>query len=316
MSPVEERQTSMHRVAPGTLLTLQRARQKRSRPTTESPLIVSVSELADFMDCRVKWWARHQARLEPKEASVNLGIGSLTHNILDAWYQLPRTKRTPKRMEKIARGHVNTTTLKQLKTEDKDLVEAMTIGYAHWALDPEEENSDVEVGYDKGFPEEWFTTPLNKEQTVFLRGRYDNRFIPTNRRKFMALLEVKTAAQIKMSKFEHSIQVGGYFVSMTHDFPGYKFVVYPTVMRKQMPTERVRAPLFAREAVEFTPEEVEMIRKDLLRAALDMTDAAVYASPAERCEWRCDYKGPCQLRHDPEDLKHVLSTEYQPKEYR
>jgi hypothetical protein len=318
MNP-SDRQTSIHRVAAGTLLTLQRGRAKKTAaPTAEAPLIVSVSELRDFMDCRVKWWMRHQARLEPVEGSVNLAIGSLTHTILEAWYGVPFAKRTAKRMEKIARGHINTTTRKELALEDKELIEAMCNGYALWTLDAENENSDADLGYVDGFPEEWFTVALDAKRTVLLRGRFDNRFVPTRAKRTMALLEVKTAKDGRMSKFEQNIQIGGYHIALFDQFaPKFKrFIVYPTVLRKQMPSPRVKAPLFIREPVELTRDEVEMVRRDMHRAALDMLDAAIYASPADRCEWACDYRNPCMLRHSPGDLTHVLASEFKPKEYR
>lgn len=316
---MSERLVSIHRAKPMSNLAAQSDRFKpKIVPTPQTPLVTSVSELRDFMDCRVKWSLRHQSRLEPKSGSVALGMGSLTHLILETWYKVPHAKRTVKRMEKIARQLCNVTQRKELSLEDKELIEAMTVGYASWTLSPENEHSDVQLGYEEGFPEEWFRIPLDDDGSVLLNGKLDNRFIPKKLKKTLALFEFKTASQIRMSRYELSIQVAGYAAAMRSLYGEQfkRFIVYPTVLRKQLPGPRVKAALFAREPVELTEDEVRIAIADLRRAALDMADASVYANPGERCEWMCDFRIPCQLRGAPSDMKHVLKTEYQPKEYR
>lgn len=312
-----ERQKSIHRAVKPSLIA-QSDRLKLRTPTKANPLIVSVSELRDFMRCRVRWHWRHQARLEPTGGSVNLSVGSLTHLILETWYKRSEKNRTTKSMEAVAKELIKATTLKALDTESRELTFAMAVGYANWTLDPVNPMGDIGLGYHTGMPEEWFEIPLNDAKTILLRGKYDNRFVPSSMKRTLGLYEFKTASQIKMSKFDYNLQLGGYATAMRHDH-GKQFkrvVIFPTVLRKQMPGPRVRADLFAREMIELTREECEMWRADAGRAALDMLDAAVYPNPSDACEWDCDFRSPCMLRGTPSDTKHVLKTEYQPKEWR
>lgn len=308
----EQRITSIHRRLDSPVTSSGARLKKIGKPTPEQPLIISVSELKDFLRCRVRWNLRHQARLEPTGGSINLSIGTLTHQILESWYG---GKRTTTRMNKVAGELTRASSLKALQSEDRELVVAMTVGYAHWTLNPDNDNSDAQIGYNGGMPEEWFEVPLVKDGSIRLRGKYDNRFKPTTMKKTLALLEFKTASQIKMSRFDQNIQVLGYVAGMRHDHPDFKrYVVFPTVLRKQMPGPRVKADLFARELIEPTLDEVELFKKDAARAALDMLDAAIYANPTNDCSWDCDFQNPCLLRGNPADMKHVLRTEYQPKE--
>jgi hypothetical protein len=262
---MSERLVSIHRRPKSPLSSRFDRLKKAKTPTPSHPLIVSASELRDFMRCRVMHNLRHQARVEPKSGSVALGIGSVTHKMLETWNALPVKQRTQKRMEKIATGIVATTTRKELKLEDKELCVAMAVGYAGWTLDPENEMGDAAIGLVKCFPEEWFEMPLAKDSSIILRGKLDNRFISAVQKKTMAFTEYKTASQIKMSKFETNLQTTGYLCALRHLYrkDGFRrFTGYPTVLRKQMPGPRVKADLFAREPVERTDDDFDFWIED------------------------------------------------------
>lgn len=285
---------------------------KVQRPTPEAPLIISASEIRDFLRCRVKWWWRHQCRLERTTGGEALAVGSLTHEILEHWYTREPARRTVKGMERIARDRIKATTLQQLQTEDKELVQAMTVGYAAWAKE-----DDKRIGLVTCNPEQWFELPLTKDGSVRVRGVIDNTFASAVHKHTFACQETKTAGQFRETLVDTNLQLSVYLWALRQLYPGYsRYICHFTRLRKQMPTARVRADLFDRQAIERTAAEVDQWARDAEVIAMEMLDAAVYPSPSDACAWDCDYQNPCLLRGDAEDLTHVLTTEYRVKERR
>jgi hypothetical protein len=282
----------------------------RRPPSPEHPLIISASELRDFLRCRVKWNWRHQARLEPVERPEALAIGTVVSVIQHAWYALPLARRTRKTMAKIAKRVTRDTTIEALSTEDRELVVAMCVGYAAWA-----KAEDAEIGLKEAFPEDWFDLPLTEDGSIRVRGRIDIRFEP--QRRVMGFTETKAKSQIRVDMVDMNIQLSVYFWAIRMKYPKVREIRgYYQILRKQMPGPRVRAELFHREAFERTPEEVDQWVVDTRRAALDMLDAAIYPSPMDSCGWDCDFQVPCLLRGRPDDLQHVLETQYKIKQRR
>jgi hypothetical protein len=311
---VDEKQTSIHRIPNPSLLAAQDALITAAipNPTPENPLIISASELRDWRRCRVKHHWRHQCRLEKVGGAVALDTGTLVHNIIEEWYRIPWTERTVKFMTRIAKKATRDTKLRALASDDLELIEAMTIGYAAWA-----KQDDRRIGLRDCFPEEWFMLPLNPEKTVYIRGRLDNRFEPRSLRRTLACQETKTAGQFRDQRTDTMLQLSMYLFAMMRKYPNYKrYIAYFTRLRKQLPGPRVKADLFDREPVEREPEEIKQWAIDTARNALDMLGAAVYPNPTPDCGWDCDFQIPCLLRGNDEDLKHVLTSQYQTKERR
>lgn len=287
----------------------------RAYPTPKDPLIVSASELRDFLRCRVKWWWRHQARLEPTSGTEALAIGSLTHEVLAHWYALDwKSARTVQAMRRIAKERIAMTTLENLTTEDRALVEAMTVGFASWARDPANPNGDRALGIRECVTEQYFELPLTDDGRIRVRGFIDNVFPSAQLKKTIGCSEFKTKGQIRTNDVETNLQLSVYLWALRRLYPKAKrYTAHYTILRKQMPGPRVTADLFHRETVERTDEEIEQWAIDTERAALDMFDAALYPNPNENCSWDCDFKIPCLLRGNAADLRHVLSTQYRQK---
>lgn len=306
-------QKSIHRRTPGILHGASDRLSKPPRPTPQNPLILSASELKDFLRCRVKWDWRHNQRLESRQRSPALALGTVVHEILDRFYQLPLKRRGPKAMIKLANEvPIELAAREPLSTEDLELARAMCEGYAHWCQD-----EDAEIGLVECFPEEWFMLPLVEDGSILIRGKIDNRFESKTLKRTMGLLEMKTAGQFKTDIVDLNLQLSVYLWAMRKKFPKHKhFVAYYTQLRKQMPGPRVKADLFRREMVERTAEELDQWAIDTARAALDMVDAAIYPSPQDTCSWSCDYQNACLMRGNPADLEHVLTTQFKTKEAR
>lgn len=286
--------------------------ERRPMPTKDNPIIVSASEIRDFLRCRQKWAWRHQHRLMPVGGSEALDTGTLIHLILEHWYALPVAKRTVRAMEKIAQKQTRTSTLEALTEDGRQLIQAMTIGYAAWAKD-----EDPIIGLETCVPEMAFTLPLTASKLIWIRGKIDTTFRAVNERKVYGCLETKSKSRVQLDIVDTNFQLSTYLWAMRQLQPKMRrYVAYYQILRKQMPTARVRSDLFYREAVERTDDEIMQWALDVEQIAMEMLNPPVYPSPQDSCSWECDFKMPCLLRGAPEDVQHVLSTEYKLKERR
>jgi hypothetical protein len=312
----DQRAHSMHKNIESPDFLASMSRRKFIKPTPENPLIVSAGELGEFLRCRVRHYWSYHCKLEPKGIRLPLVMGKVGHQILDRFYQFDYSDRTENRMKKIAHSIIKKTNPKQLPLPDKQLLEAMTIGYAAWNRKKSSDNSDIILKLRKRMPEMEFMLPLTDDNTIWVRGRMDLLFQPGCFKNTLAFIESKFKASIKMDNTEQKIQLSVYLWAMMKLFPDYKrYIAYPQVLRKQMPGPRVKADLFAREPVERTPAEIRQWGLDAARTALDMIDGAVYPNPMDSCSWMCDFQKPCLLRGDKKDLKYVLKDNYQKKEW-
>jgi hypothetical protein len=303
--------TSVHRLAKASLLASQ-ARRTVEPPTKANPIIISASELRDWLRCRVLHHWRHQAKLAPAGGVPNLAIGSLVHNILEGWYRLEPKRRSVVAMKKLSTAMLAKTNWKELTHKDLELVKAMCDGYAAWA-----KVADKEIGIRDCAPESWFEEPLTPDADVIVRGKIDNTFVPTTLRHTIACSEFKTAGQFKDNIVELNLQLSVYLWALRTKYPKQRrYIAYYTQLRKQMPGPRVKADLFKRDAVEREPEQLDQWARDTRLIALDMHGAAVYPNPMDSCAWGCDFKIPCMLRGNNADLKHVLQSQYQPRVYK
>lgn len=315
-----DRAISIHRQNVDMKLALLGAAPRRKeplRPTPERPMYVSASEIGDFIRCRVLHNWRTYAQLQPNARSEALAVGTLGHDVLERWYKLPKSRRTIKAMQQVARVACKETTEKSLTLEHLHLVSAMTAGYAQWVLDKNNEYSDAAIGLEACAPEEWFDLPITKDGSIRVRGKIDLRFRPTTLKRSMALLESKFLSSIRSNGIERRVQLTIYLWALRCKFPEVKrFIAYPQILRKQMPGPRVKADLFYREPIERTDEEIEQWIKDTRRVCEDMLDGAVYPNVQDSCEYLCEFKHACQLRGNAADLRHVLKTEFTTRERR
>jgi hypothetical protein len=77
-----------------------------------------------------------------------------------------------------------------------------------------------------------------------------------------------------------------------------------------MPGPRVKAPLFARETIERTPEELIMWEQDTRRVVRDMLDAAIYPTRRESCRYDCDFYELCLARGNKHDLQEIIHEQF------
>jgi hypothetical protein len=316
----KDRATSLHRKALADPLASQDAGYTRKflaheGPTPKRPLIVSATEVAEFLRCRVKHHWSSQLRLTTVVPNVPMSMGRVGHETLEAWYKLPVKRRTVKTMRALADKHIKQATVKELTTEDRELLTAMVTGYAGWVLSDDNEYSDTSIGLETCQPEEWFEENVVPDGSIKVRGKIDNFFFSTTLKRTVGMLESKFRAKMDEGADMVRLQDTLYLWAMRRRHPKQRrYVLYHQILRKQMPGPRVTAPLFSRELVERTDEELAQFELDLARIALDMLDGAVYPNRMPQCTWDCDFKVACQLRGSTADLKHVLEHEFRKRE--
>jgi hypothetical protein len=288
---------------------------KPPRPTKENPLIISASELKTFLRCRLKWFWRHQIRIESKEKALPLRFGGYAHGIIEPWYDLPEAERTVKAMRRIAKRKTNAIPPEPegLKVEDIELMQSMMKGYAAFAIP-----KDRELKLKNIETEKFFELPLVEDGSILVRGYLDVCFQIGSLKKTMGCFEHKTAASIRRGAVDTNIQLSIYLWALRWLYPNAKrYISFRNTLRKQMPGPRVTAPLFDREPIERTDDEIDQWAIDVSRAARDMLDAAIYPNPMDACDWDCDYRLPCVMRGgDPADFQHVIDTNFKVKESR
>jgi len=295
---------SLHRVKDPSLLANQRRAEKPRRPTPDKPLIISASELGTFQRCRVKWWWRYICNFEPADKPEGLAFGEVGHDVMEAFYTYPWRKRDVKSMRRCTSQHVAATQYKVMDTERKELLVSMCLGYADWQL---EENEAI--GLRECVPERKFELPLVPDRSIMVHGRLDTIFKPVNLKKTIASVERKFKKQIQMDIVEVNLQLSVYLWALSVLYPGNKeYQIHYRVLRKQMPGPRVTAPLFGSEPVTRTPGQIRAWVEDTRNTALEMIDAAVYPNPMDACSWDCDFKMPCLLRGEDDDLVSALQN--------
>lgn len=319
---------SMHRPVKITsqMLTLSLPRRLTALPTPDNPMVIHQSELATWLRCRVKWFLRYQLRLIRKGGARNLEMGSIYHHIHESWYTLPPEERGRKAMRQIAKllawsptlldEHGRPKPVLALSNEDRTLIEAMANSWAIWCKDPANPTNDREIGLDlaERWPEMEFEYPLG-DGSIIVRGRLDMPFKPTIYKGAIACIETKTRSQFRDENLEQMLQGTTYLWAMHKRWPKKKrYSIWFQRSRKQMPGPRVRAALHDRQEITRTEEELVQWEVDTFNACIDMLGAAIYPSPEDSCLFTCDFQGPCILRGNPADVKHVLKHEYIHKE--
>jgi hypothetical protein len=284
------------------------------KPTPENPMIVSVSEIGSFLRCRLQWNWSYRVGIQSSKQGVPRVNGILVHAGKEGWYELPRKSRTPEAMREMARKRINAITEVKVDQKARDLATAMLVGLAEWA-GGHHDKSDRAIGKSKVFPEWPFVLPLNKERTVFLRGKIDETFEPTIYRRTLAMDETKTKNGISFDVLDLNNQMTAYLWALWTKFGDRydRYIGWRTICRRQMPGPRVKAPLFGRESVERDPDELKMWLLDTRRTIKDMLDAAVYPNKTDHCVYDCDFYRLCCARSNKHDLQAIIDEEYTTK---
>jgi hypothetical protein len=297
-------------------------RKEPFRPTPERPMIISASEVGQFLRCRLQWNWDKRVGLRSKKVGAPRVNGILVHAAKEEFYQLERRERTPAAMQESLKAAAKKITEVPVDQKDKELAKAMLDGYVRWVRG-DHEQSDKAIGKHKVFPEWQFVLPLVKDRSILIRGKIDELFEPTHFKRVLSMDETKTKNAISFDMMDMDAQLTTYLWAMwkasTTDMCPLphslhrrydRFTAWRTVLRRQMPGPRVKAPLFARETIERTPEELIMWEQDTRRVVRDMLDAAIYPTRRESCRYDCDFYELCLARGNKHDLQEIIHEQF------
>lgn len=293
-------------------------------PTPDDPMIISVSEIAQFLRCRLQWNWDKRVGLKSKKISPPRVNGIVVHATKEEFYKLERAERTPDAMDQAMKRAVKGITEVPVNAKDRELAKAMLLGYTRWVRSKSNDHSDRAIGKKIVHPEWQFVLPLVKDRSILIRGKIDELFEPTQFKRVLAMDETKTKNQISFDMMDMDAQLTTYLWAMwkastTGECPLPKplrnrrydrFIAWRTVLRRQMPGPRVKAALFAREPIERSPDDLTMWERDTVRIVRDMLDAAIYPTRTERCKWDCDFYELCLARGNKHDLKAIIAEQY------
>lgn len=266
--------------------------------------------MKNWKRCRVKHHWASQCRLESLKRAEPLAMGTVGHEIMELFYALPLGKRTPNKMSVLAAQAIRKTKEQSLDADARELLIAMTTGYAAWSR-----SEDATIGVGDCIPEMEFELPLTSEGDVLMRGKIDTVFESTVFKRTIGHHEHKFVGKIDTSPFEQSEQISMYLWALRQLYPKMRsWRSYPNLLRKQLPGPRVTADLFMRTEEERTDAQIAQWAADTRRCALDMLGAAVYPNPTRDCSWDCDFREPCMLRGNPDELKDALKAHYKLRE--
>jgi len=296
-------------------------------PTPEQPMIISASEVGQFLRCRLQWNWEKRVGLRSKKVSMPRVNGIVVHATKEEFYKLERAKRTPEMMDKAMRTAIKGITEVPVTPKDRELAKAMLDGYTRWVRKKDNDHSDRNIGKKIVFPEWQFVLPLVKDRSILIRGKIDELFKPTIYKRVLAMDETKTKNQISFDMMDMDAQLTTYLwaiwkASTTGECPlpeplqqrRYdRYIAWRTVLRRQMPGPRVKAALFARESIERSSDDLKMWERDTRRVVRDMLDAAIYPTKRETCKWDCDFYELCLVRGSKSDLKDLIEEQYTTK---
>lgn len=290
-------------------------------PEIDTPVIITHSDISNFLTCRRKWhWDYVLDFRSPEKLTGPLALGSRVHAALEALY-LNETDDPVAWIDQRGRDDLAAIEINpDAKPWDLDQhYEDMILGrnaitsYMQWL---EETNADA--NYRTVSVEERVEVPI-LDGRVILRGKVDllKEDIASG---LVCTDDFKTYARDDglRDQLERSYQHWVYLIAMQHVYPEriVECAQYTVIRKvKKLPTTPPKSPLVQRFTVPATRRAIGAKRKQIERIATEMVNlrgkqdpAVFYPSPGQACRW-CDYKSPCDLADEaPESALALLSS--------
>lgn len=278
-------------------------------PDSDTPIIITHSDISNFLDCRRKWYYDYVLDFRsPERLTGPLALGTRVHAALEAYYNGtttdPVTWIDQKGKEELAALEVNN----DAKPWDLDqMYEDMIVGrncinlYMDWLT-----MTGADDNYRTVSTEDKVEAPILGGK-VILRGKVDHLKEDISS-GLLCSEDWKTTADWGgglREQLERSYQHWCYLIALQHVYPERNIeCAQYTVLRKvkKIPaTVSTKSPLITRFTVPATRRNIAAKTAQIERIATEMvnlrdkTDPAVfYPSPGRACTW-CDYKAPCEI---------------------
>lgn len=278
------------------------------------PVIITHSDLSQFLTCRRQWHYNYVQDYRPRERPVGpLALGTRVHGALEAFYKGetddPVAWINAKGKEDLDALDYNS----DAKPWDWDqMYEDMVVGrncvtlYMEWL-----EETDADANYRTVSVEEKVEVPILDGRAI-LRGKVDLLQEDITSGLYCSL-DWKTTADWGgglREQLERSYQHWCYIIALAYNYPDRNVeCARYTVIRKvkKIPATPPKAPLIQRFTVPATRRSLNTKKAQIERIALEMlnlrekTDPAVfYPTPGKQCSW-CDYKQPCEIADESQE---------------
>lgn len=289
-------------------------------PDKDTPIVITHSDLKNFLSCRRKWYYDYVLDYRPPEKLTGpLALGTRVHAALEAYYKGetddPVAWIDQKGKEDLEALDYNSNT----KPWDYDnMYDDMIIGrncmnlYMDWL---------TETGADDNYRvvsvEEKVEAPILDGRAV-LRGKVDI-LVEDVASGLLCVNDFKTTADWGgglREQLERSYQHWCYLIGMQHQYPDRNVeCAQYTVLRKvkKIPAKvSESSPLISRFAVPATRRNIGTKRAQIERIAAEMVylrdqedPAMFYPSPGDPCKW-CPYKAPCEIADESTEASLAL----------
>jgi hypothetical protein len=287
---------------------------------TEVPVIITHSDLKNFLDCRRKWYFDYVLDYRsPEKKTGPLALGTRVHAALEAYYS-GETSDPVAWIEEASRNALSDLEADSdaMPWDISTMYEDIIIGrncltlYMEWL-----EDTDADALYKTVTVEEKVEVPILDGRAI-LRGKVDHLKEDVTSGIYCAE-DFKTTADWRgglREQLERSYQHWCYLIAMQHNYPErivdcaqytviHKYKKVPA-NPSNPPVQRFTVPATRRNLVAKTAQ-IERIALEMINLR-DKTDPAVfYPSPGQQCAW-CDYKQPCEISDEsPEAALALLS---------
>ncbi len=313
-------------------------------PVPENALIIRATEVPDFLHCRRQWYfsSHNGLNLEPKVKDAKLVDGTCWHTALEYYYKNNLSVEKAKEGF-IAEAEKNQAKLREVFGEgiyDPEIVDThnqqLDLGltllehYKEWATtktDPKDTELEIiKVERRLLVPVER-EIPLSTLVPIYLSARLDGIVGWNN--LYMALEHKYVSKSSAVDNPDHlplDIQMGLQILAMsifTQDVGINIGGAIYNLTRKQMPSNRVKAPIFGRHVVRRFADEIDILKNYLLQCvAGGMALAKTYEiersyNPqpwAGKCTWGCAFRPVCEAMNKGEEADILLEDNYKKRD--
>lgn len=294
--------------------------------------IIRHTEIPQFLQCEREWYfsSHNGMNLEPVNKSPKLRFGTCWHKALEEYYSKEANGMEPS-YEDALRGFNEA--IEEEKAEMyKDIGDGLYDSSIQDELAEEEHLGRVLLNHYVSFDKE------ERRKTPFSPVEVEKRLvIPMFGGAYVAAkldgigkdpagdvlgLEHKTMS--KSSKVDNpdnlmlDIQMGVQILILRElpEYPNVRGVIY-NLARKQMPSGRVKNPIFGRHRVDRKKTEVNNLHHLLKEVASRMEEIMVGDRPAlpnpqmyGKCTWGCGFREVCEAMNRGDDYEYLIKANF------
>jgi len=306
----------------------------------EDAFIVRATEFGQYINCARNWMFNSQngLNLEPRIINPKLRFGTIWHKAMEALYD-PKTNEKPMDvlktsfneslafMEGVVGVEMFNPEMVEEVHEEKLLAEGLMMAYEEWRKSPDVRPSDDDLKFIR--TERRYVVPIGD---AYLAMKLDGEVEVVNQ-PGLWVLEHKTRSKSTRvdnpPEVELDFQMGLQMLGLSYvEENNVRGVIY-NLARKQLPSNRVRSPIFGRHRVQRTPnmlrnlesyfiqmtEYMKADRQRIKELGIDAVHFMRYnPQPLGLCSWGCNVKEACEAANRGEDVSYHVESKLQPRE--